>query len=211
MGASVPNAPEARLAGRQGGAVIAVLALGAILATAAMLAPFVGALEVREERTGRLVYLARVPAGGRFEVRFVHSVERTPVCEVFAVESGGVIYLVETRYKSFGAGLPTIADEGARFALEDGEVRITGIRRRIGELDLAVSPVPGHSLVVSGKMFAFADVARPGTALNIKAVRAPMAAFLFRGRCWWIKERTMSRETSSQAQATFPTGSKRSP
>ncbi|MGE5588082.1 MAG: DUF1850 domain-containing protein [Clostridia bacterium] len=202
--------PAASLTGRQGGALTA-LALGALLAAAAALVPVFGALEVREGRTGRLVYLAPMPAGNRFEVRFVHSVERTPVCEVFAVEPGLVIYLVETRYESFGAGLPTTADEGARFVLGDGEVRITGLHRRIGALDLAVSPVPGHALVVSGKTVALADLARPGTALSVKAVRAPMAAFLFRGRCWWTKGQTMFGKTSPQAQVTSRVGSKASP
>ncbi|MDI6637480.1 MAG: DUF1850 domain-containing protein [Bacillota bacterium] len=185
MGGCVRIGDGMGLTRRQGGA-LAALAL-AVLVAAAALVPAFKALEVREWRTGRLLYFARMPAGSRFEVRFIHSVERTPVREVFAAGPDLVMYLVETVYESFGAGLPTTADEGARLVLEDGKIRITGLHRRIGELVLSVSSVPGHALVVSGETVPLADLARPGTALSVKAVRAPVLAFLFRGRCWWMR------------------------
>lgn len=186
MGGCVRVGDGVGLTRRQGGA-LAALALAVLVATAAALVPAFEALEVREWRTGRLLYVARMPVEGRFEVRFIHSVERTPVREVFAVGPDLVIYLVETVYESFGAGLPTTAEDGARFVLEEGKIRVTGLHRRIGELVLSVSPVPGHALVVSGETVTLADLARPGTALSVKAVRAPVLAFLFRGRCWWTR------------------------
>ncbi|NLG78690.1 MAG: DUF1850 domain-containing protein [Firmicutes bacterium] len=186
MSGCVRTGHGAWLTRRQGGA-LAALALAVLVAAAAALVPAFEGLEVREWRTGRLLYFARMPAGSRFEVQFIHSVERTPVREILAAGPDLVIYLVETVYESFGAGLPTTADEGARLVLEDGKIRITGLHRRIGELVLSVSPVPGHALVVSGETVTLADLARPGTALSVKAVRAPVLAFLFRGRCWWMR------------------------
>lgn len=171
---------------RQGGA-LAALALVVLAGAMASLVPAFVVLEVREWRRGRLLYLAPVRPQSRFEVTFVHSVERTPVREVFTVGPDLDIYLVETVYESFGAGLPTTAEEGARFVLEGGTMRITGLHRRIGQLVLSVSPVPGHVLRVANRAVTLADLADPGTALGIKVVRVPAAAFFFRGRCWWMR------------------------
>jgi len=170
--------------GRKGRAITA-LALVVLAAGVASLVPGLVALEVRESPLGPLLYFAPVSVGARFEVRFVHSVERTPVREVFAVGPDLAIYLVETVYESFGAGLPTTADKGARFVLDGGRMRITGLRRRIGELRLAVSSVPGHALTIPGETVVLANLAEPGTALTLRVVHAPAAAFLFRGRFWW--------------------------
>ncbi len=175
-----------RLTWHQGGA-LAALVLAVLAGAAAAFVPAFVVLEVRGWRTGRLLYSAPVRLQSRFEVRFVHSVERTPVREVFTAGPDLDIYLVETAYESFGAGLPTTADDGARFVLEDGKIRITGMHRRIGELVLCVSPLPRHALVLEGKTMMLADLAKPGTALSVKVVRASVLALLFRGRCWWMR------------------------
>ncbi|MGE5592386.1 MAG: DUF1850 domain-containing protein [Betaproteobacteria bacterium] len=189
-----------RLLRRKGG-TIATLALAILVAGVAALVPGFAALEVREGPFGRLLYFVPMPVGGRFEVRFIHSVEQTPVREVFAVGPDLAIYLVETVYESFGAGLPTTADEGARFVLDGGKITITGLHRRIGELRLAVSSVPGHALAIPGETVMLASLAEPGTALTLRVVRAPAVAFLLRRRFWWKRGYGRLRKESVKALA----------
>lgn len=181
-----PERPRVAGGMRSVSVIVGVLTL--ILIAAAFI-PVFPALEVREWKSGRLLYLAPMRVGGKFEVSFVHSVEKTPVREVFRADRDLSIYLVETIYESFGAGLPTTPDEGAKLVVEGGKTRITGMNRRIGDIFLAVSPFPGHTLATGEETIVLADLARPGTGLGIKVVREPAVIRFFRGRCKWTKTR----------------------
>jgi hypothetical protein len=155
-----------------------------LIAAAVVLIPLFSprlALQVEEMRSGVKLYQAPVKEGDEFSIEFVHSVERTPVKEVFRIEQDHNIYLVETEYESFGAGLPTMPYEGEESVLEGGKIRITGMRRKIEPFLVAVSPVPGHVLAVGGEETALASLAEPGTGLRIRVVREP-AVVRFLGR-----------------------------
>lgn len=138
-------------------------------------------LRVQDMRSGVKLYQAPVKEGDEFTIEFVHSVERTPVKEVFRIEEDCNIYVVETEYESFGAGLPTIHDEGEESLFKEGKIRITGMRRKLEPFLVAVSPVPGHVLTVGGEEVVLASLAEPGTGLRISVVREP-AVVRFLGR-----------------------------
>lgn len=183
-----PGAGPGAGAARSVSPAVVVLAL-ALVAAALMAAsvPAFPCLEVRDRRSGKLLHLAPVKVGEQFEVNFVHSVEQTPVREVFEVRRDLSIYLVETAYESFGAGLPTEPDEGAKFVVEGGKTRITGLDRRIGELLVGVSPVPGHVLKIREETMVLADLAEPGTGLRITVVREPAVIRIYGGGCKWTR------------------------
>ncbi|NLO58615.1 MAG: DUF1850 domain-containing protein, partial [Synergistaceae bacterium] len=50
-----------------------------------------------------------------FAVRYIHSVQKTPVLEVFRVDFREGIELRETVYTDFGAGLPFLVEGSAVF------------------------------------------------------------------------------------------------
>lgn len=145
------------------------------------------ALQVEEMHSGVKVYQAPVKEGDEFIIEFVHSVERTPVREIFRIEQDRKIYLVETQYESFGAGLPTMPDEGEELVLEGEKIRITGMRRKLEPFLIAVSPVPGHVLTVGGEEIVLTSLAEPGTCLRIRVVSEP-AVVRFPGRRYeWVR------------------------
>ena len=145
------------------------------------------ALQIREMRSGVNLYRASVKEGDEFTIEFVHSIERTPVREVFRIENDYKIYLVGTVYESFGTGLPTTPDEGAELVLEGGKIRITGMHRKLEPFLVAVSPVPGHVLTVGGEEVALADLAKPGTGLWIRVVREPAVVRFLGRRYEWMR------------------------
>lgn len=165
--------------------IIAVITMGAIL----LISLFFPRLTFRVEgmRSGVCLYQAPVKEGDEFTLEFVHSIERTPVKEIFRIEGDGKIYLVETEYESFGAGLPTMPDEGAKSVVEGGKIRITGMRREIEPFLVAVSPVPGHVLTVGGEEVVLASLAKPGTGLRIRVVREPLVAPFLGRRYEWMR------------------------
>jgi hypothetical protein len=139
------------------------LATAVIIAAVAVLATE-RSLEVRVSaaRSGRALVRAPVEAGARIELRYRHSVERTPVVEIFEVGPAGLEF-VEMRFSSQGAGLPT---EG--YVLEDG-VFVLRRRRHVGELPVTVSAISGHALWIRGQRIDLVDAAGDGAPLLVRA------------------------------------------
>ena len=83
--------------------------LGAILAGAALVGLMfipVQALEVASRQRGEVLWRARAAAGDVFTFSYIHSIEKILVEGRFAVETDGWLRVVETRFPSYGAGLP---------------------------------------------------------------------------------------------------------
>ncbi|MDQ7858992.1 MAG: DUF1850 domain-containing protein [Armatimonadota bacterium] len=133
------------------------------------------ALEVRivAAEGRRVVRAGLVPPGGRLELRYRHSVERTPVVEVFRAEPDG-LWFVEMRFLSQGAGLPT---EGY---VREGGLFVLRRPRRIGEVPLLVSAEGGHRLRVGQDEVDL--VAAFGEGAAVRLVSAPAGWRLRRPR-----------------------------
>ena len=54
----------------------------------------------------------RMTIGETWRIQYVHSVQKTPVEEYFLVTSDNKLVLYETRYQSYGVGLPFLATDG---------------------------------------------------------------------------------------------------
>ena len=59
-----------------------------------------------------------------FKSTYIHSVQKTPVAELFKITPTGKIKLYETRYRSYGVGLPFLKSEG-NFSQEGDEFVLT--------------------------------------------------------------------------------------
>jgi len=114
--------------------------------------------------SGRVLWHRAVRPGDVIELHYLHSVERTPVVEVFRAASDG-LYLVEMRFVSQGAGLPTqgYVREGDHFVLR--------ANRKIGELPLRVSAVAGHYLRVGDDRLDLVRLAGDGAAVSLTSRR----------------------------------------
>lgn len=68
----------------------------------------VSTLEITNQREGKVIYFRRVSPGDRFEFRYLHSVDKTPVVGYFLISSKKRIKPIETRFQSYGPGLPSL-------------------------------------------------------------------------------------------------------
>jgi hypothetical protein len=141
---------------------VALLATAVIIAAVAVLATETG-LEVQVVPAESAQAVVRVPveAGARVELRYRHSVERTPVVEVFRAGPAGLDF-VEMRFSSQGAGLPT-----------EGYVRENGVfvlrrPRHVGALPLAVSALAGHTLWVNDRTIDLVAAAGDGSRVSVR-------------------------------------------
>jgi hypothetical protein len=105
--------------------------------------------------------------GGAFELHYVHSVERTPVVEVYRVHDGAIV-LEGMRFRSLGWGLPS---EG--YVRRDGWFVVLGLGRRLGTLRVRTTRLNRHTLVVGDRTLPLAERVREGALVELSAARTP--------------------------------------
>jgi len=81
----------------------------------------------------------------RFQLSWIHSVERTEWRETFSVASGE-ISLVASEFESGGAGFPGLPNGGEVVRLADGKMRLTGSRLSVRDLRVQLSDLSRHYL-----------------------------------------------------------------
>ncbi|WP_458186520.1 DUF1850 domain-containing protein [Haladaptatus sp. NG-WS-4] len=104
-------------------------------------------LVVADGDTGEPILVLPVENGTRVTLAYTHSVEKTPVRDVYAVD-GDELEMVEMRFQSYGAGLPARANvsrENGWFVF-DPEGSYTTISVTPGD-------VAGHELVVGDRRY----------------------------------------------------------
>jgi hypothetical protein len=110
--------------------------------------------------------------GAELTIDFIHSVQKTPVKERLRVSPGGhELELVETRYHSFGVGLPFLESEGD-FRQEGNDFVITGMDRHFPGLALRTGLGTELTMTISRgssirKFELYKDYA-PGTLIEVK-------------------------------------------
>lgn len=102
---------------------------------------------------------------GTFAHHYIHSIHTTAVDEYFAVQ-GNRLLLTGLSYDSYGVGMPS--DEGLAFELKDGRFHVK-MERYFDRLDIRVSHLPGHGVVVDGTLRPFAERAGPQALVTLRA------------------------------------------
>ena len=118
-------------------------------------------LEIRDTDSGRIYGRWPLEEGEEFAVEFVHSVNQSPVREIF-VNEGGEMRLRALRFYSFGAGMPFDFDVSGGRTLElrhdEGAMMITGFSVSFRGLNYIVGTVSDHLLLINGKMVSLRDL-----------------------------------------------------
>ena len=111
--------------------IIAAAAIIVIIAAAVVVLPRSGYyLTLRNRDTGEVYARYKMGEGDRFSVTFIHSVNKYPLTDTYEIENK-TIYVEETTYCSFGAGVQTELNPGETldkvyaqaFGTEDALVR----------------------------------------------------------------------------------------
>jgi hypothetical protein len=105
-------------------------------------------LIIADAESGAMYGRWPVEEGAEFAIEFIHSVNQSPVRDVFQVR-GRRIWPVATVFSSFGAGMQTDLGEGERLIRdEDGAMRIVGFTRSFTSLAYIVGTVSDHVLYI---------------------------------------------------------------
>ncbi|MBR1580227.1 MAG: DUF1850 domain-containing protein [Selenomonadaceae bacterium] len=104
-------------------------------------------------------------AGISLKIKFIHSVQKTPVEE--DLEFDGAVWIVHrTRYKSQGVGLPFMESDGD-FRREGDWFVMDGMERRIERLSLRTGLGTQLTLELDGKEIKLYEMFEPGTRIDL--------------------------------------------
>ncbi len=128
--------------------------------------------------TGEYLKAWRIGSDNRFSIKYIHSVERTPVWETYSMESGEII-LEETIFQSFGAGLPAtspydfeVVDDG--FRLFNIDLKMTNLIYRTGAVRA------NHELIINKKIYPFLEFSKPTEGVKFQAENISIISYLVR-------------------------------
>lgn len=114
-------------------------------------------------------YVAVVPMVGDvpFSIRFIHSVQKTPVVEnLVARRTEQDVELISTKYQSFGVGLPFMESEGDFY--EEGDYYVFDhMDRRFPSLSLRTGVGTELTVSVGGHLYLLYEDFPPGTRIDV--------------------------------------------
>jgi hypothetical protein len=148
-------------------AIIGCSLAGAALA-ALLLFPVL-TIEVRSRRTDKVIFREKTSPGDVFMFAYIHSIEKVPVEGIFTVEADGALRVVETRFPSYGAGLPPhVTGKSA-----DGKWMVAAGGQKLTEFSFYISPVNRASLRIGAKTLDLANLIDSGDVVAVAVRRCP--------------------------------------
>ena len=126
--------------------------------------------------------LASCPAdaGTEFSTRFIHSVQKTPVEEFFAVnDARDGFVLLRTRYRSFGVGLPFLPTDGS-FRREGDAFVMDGMNRPMPEIQFRPGLSTDLKITLPDEEILLADRVPIGSLIRV--------AIVPKWRLWFIRK-----------------------
>ena len=115
-------------------------------------------LEIRDSDSGRTYGRWSLEEGSEFAVEFIHSVHQSPVRETFVIE-GEMIRLAALRFNSFGAGMPSVLEEGWTMGRDGDAILISGFNTSMRELNYTIGTVSNYLLLINGNVLSLQELA----------------------------------------------------
>lgn len=151
--------------------VVSLLVVCVIGVVAVAASPTVLVLHLEDIETGESLAVYEVEAGDRFEIRYVHSFEKTPIHETYAVEGEGIVQVREA-YKYHAAGL-----EFTRETYREGDWIVSEPDRELDSFTVRVARTTEQSLVVDGTERSLDSYAEPGSGVRVSVERMNAAEY----------------------------------
>lgn len=108
--------------------------------------------------SGKVIASFPVKNQDEFSITFVHSVNNSPVTDVYRIINDR-IYVVRTIYYSFGAGVQTELEEGQTLEYgEDGSMIVSGFNQPRDNLSYIVGTVSDHILEINGRTISLREL-----------------------------------------------------
>lgn len=140
------------------------------LATVLLFVPQTTYLALIDDHSGEPLHRVPINESEEFAVSFIHSVNISPVTEIFQI-LGGRIVLTALEFDTFGAGMPTELEPGQTLLhLPGGDMRIEGFSRVIDGLRYTPGSTTEHTLHVGTQRIPLDTLGHPGHPMRFEFV-----------------------------------------
>ena len=116
--------------------------------------------------TQQIIYAQPMKPEDELTIGWVHSVEQLPWEEVFRIEAGK-LYMDPTRFKSFGAGVPSAT--AGKSKMEDGWIVYYDLHQLMPELTYSISKRGRHVLTYRRQTIALYEALPDTTPVRVSA------------------------------------------
>lgn len=115
-------------------------------------------LVLSNAESGQVYASYPVENGDTFAVEFVHSVNKSPVRDVYEIREGE-IWNTQCIYYGLGAGVEEVLEEGETLSYgENGEMIISNIDKRMDRMVTAVGTISDHTLYLDEEAISLRDL-----------------------------------------------------
>ncbi len=156
------------------------LLVGVLILCAFILMPLFPALTITKSGTLRLaLQLYRCE---HFSIRYIHSVNRSPVIDTLEWAGGKALIVRESLFQTYGAGIPVDADlAGTQTNItEDGIVQ-SGINTQYSSISLITGTTSDHQLLYRGKAIRLKTLVGEKTSIKLSISQVSLLSlFLFK-------------------------------
>jgi hypothetical protein len=115
-------------------------------------------LVLYNSETGEVYETFSVREGSEFAVEFIHSVNKSPVKDVFVIR-GGELVADRTVYSAFGAGVQTEIEDGQRLEYDsEGNMVVSGFDTVFPQVKYIVGTVYDHVLYIEGASISLTEL-----------------------------------------------------
>lgn len=115
-------------------------------------------LVLYNSETGVVYKTFRVEEGSEFAVEFIHSVNKSPVKDVFVVRSGEIV-ADRTVYSAFGAGVQTEVEDGQTLEYDSmGNMVVSGFDIVFDKVKYIVGTVSDHVLYIEEESISLTEL-----------------------------------------------------
>lgn len=115
-------------------------------------------LALYNSETGEEYMSFAVKEGSEFAVEFIHSVNKSPVKDVFVIRDGKIV-ADRTVYSAFGAGVQTEVEEGQILEYDsDGNMVVSGFDTVFPQVRYIVGTVYDHILYIEEESISLTDL-----------------------------------------------------
>jgi len=114
-----------------------------------------------------------------FGIIYTHSVQLSPVTELYHINTLGELILDETLFSTYGAGLP--ATTPYDFEITEDSFRIFNIQLKMEHLVYRTGAVrANHRLLIRDRDIPFVTFSSPGQAVEFTSIRAPLLYYVIK-------------------------------
>lgn len=128
-------------------------------------------LVLTNDHSGETLLRTRLNEGETFTVSFIHSVNISPVSDIFQIQDGQIV-LTASEFETFGAGMTTALEPGQTLIrLPEGGMRIDGFDRVMSGLRYMIGHTTEHTLHIGSRQIPLTTLDAPGQPVLFEFIR----------------------------------------